>query len=269
MDGPQRHILELLQRDQPRAQAVVDIVVVVGHLIGEVGKLCLERGLLPLEEPPPQIAERGRIVARAMLEDALARLERQVQAVKAAVALFQPVHHQQALQVVLETAVRLHAIVERILACVAERRVAQVVRERDGLHQVFVQPQAARDRPGDLRHLKAVRQARAKQVALVVDEDLCLVFEPPEGRAVDDAVAIALELGARGGRRFGVHAAARLRRMRGVGSEMAFQVERRGRHIEAIVHRAIACGIRRPAPRSAAAAPHAAAWRADRHRVPW
>ena len=37
-----------------------------------------------------------------------------------------------------------------------------------------------------------MRQARAVVVALVVDEDLGLVLEPAEGRAVDDAVAVAL-----------------------------------------------------------------------------
>ena len=69
-----------------------------------------------------------------MLEDALTRLEREVQTVKAAVALFQPIDHQQALQVVLEAAIRLHAIVERILPGVPERCVAQVVRERNRLN---------------------------------------------------------------------------------------------------------------------------------------
>jgi Holliday junction resolvasome RuvABC endonuclease subunit len=48
-----------------------------------------------------------------------------------------------------------------------------------------------------------VGQAGAEQVALVVHEDLGLVFEPAEGRAMDDAVAVALELAPRQRRRLG------------------------------------------------------------------
>ena len=115
-----------------------------------------------------------------MLQDALARLEHQVQAVEGAVALFQRVDHAQALQVVLEAAVVLHAVVQRVLAGVAERRVAEVVRQRDRFDQVFVQPQRARDRAADLRHLEGMRQPRAEQVALVVQEHLGLVYQAAE-----------------------------------------------------------------------------------------
>ena len=84
------------------------------------------------------------IRARAVLEDALARLEAEVQPVEVGVALLQRVDHAQALQVVLEAAVLAHAVVQRVLPGMAERRVAQVVRQRDGLDQVFVQPQLPR-----------------------------------------------------------------------------------------------------------------------------
>ena len=56
---------------------------------------------------------------------------------------------------------------ERVLARVAERRVAEVVREADGLDEVLVQAQRARDRARDLRDLERVREPRAIQVALV------------------------------------------------------------------------------------------------------
>jgi hypothetical protein len=48
------------------------------------------------------------------------------------------------LQVVLEAAVPFHALVQGILAGVAERRVAEVVGQRNGLDEVFVQCQRAR-----------------------------------------------------------------------------------------------------------------------------
>ena len=98
------------------------------------------------------------------------------------VALFKLVDDAQALQIVLETAVGAHAIVERILAGVAERRMPQVVRQRNGFGEVFVEAQRARDAAGDLRHFKRVRQPRAKKIALVINEDLSLVFKAPESR---------------------------------------------------------------------------------------
>jgi hypothetical protein len=36
---------ELLERDQPRAQAVIDVVIVVGDLVGKVADLRFQRGL--------------------------------------------------------------------------------------------------------------------------------------------------------------------------------------------------------------------------------
>ena len=90
---------------------------------------------------------------------------------------------------------------QRVLAGMAEGRVAEVVRQRDRLDQVLVQPQRARDRAAELRHFERMRQPGAEQVALVVDEDLGLVDQAAEGRAVHDAVAVALELVARRRRR--------------------------------------------------------------------
>ena len=82
---------------------------------------------------------------------------------------------------------------ERLLAGVAERRVPEVVPERDRLGQVLVQLQRAGHRARDPDHLQRVRQARAVVVALRRDEHLRLVLEPAERLGVDDAVAIALE----------------------------------------------------------------------------
>src|SRR5690606_33654088 len=61
----------------------------------------------------------------------------------------------------------------------------------------------AADRARDLRHLDRVGEPRAVVVALVVDEDLGLVLQPPEGAGVDDAVAVALKAGARRALRLG------------------------------------------------------------------
>jgi hypothetical protein len=57
--------------------------------------------------------------------------------------------HPQAEQVVVEPAERLQALVERGLAGVSERRVPDVVRQRDRLREVFVEPQPAGDGAGE------------------------------------------------------------------------------------------------------------------------
>ena len=62
------------------------------------------------------------------------------------------VYHAQALQIVFKTAVPGHAGIERVLPGMAKRRVAQVMGQGDGFHQVFVQAQGARHGTAQLRH---------------------------------------------------------------------------------------------------------------------
>ena len=93
----------------------------------------------------------------------------------------------------VEAAVGRHLPLQLVLAGVAERRMAEVVRQRDRLGQILVQPQRPRQRPRDLRHLQRMGQPGAVVVALVRDEDLGLLLQPPEGGGMDDPVAVALE----------------------------------------------------------------------------
>ena len=51
--------------------------------------------------------------------------------------------------------------------------------------QVFVQVQGASDRAGDLADFEGMGQPGAEVVALVLEEDLRLVLQPPEGRGMD------------------------------------------------------------------------------------
>ena len=97
----------------------------------------------------------------------------------------------QALLVVIEAAG--HQAAEHALAGVAERRVAEVVAERDRLGQLLVQAQHLGDRARDLRDFERVRQPRAVMIAGRREEHLRLVLQAAERLGVDDAVAIALE----------------------------------------------------------------------------
>ena len=84
-------------------------------------------------------------------------------------------------------------LVERLLPGVPERRVADVVADRDRLGEILVQAQRPRDAARDARRLERVREPRAEVVALGIDEDLRLVAQTAERLRVDDPVAVALE----------------------------------------------------------------------------
>ena len=64
----------------------------------------------------------------------------------------------------------------------------------DSIRSSF-RPRARADGATDLADLDTVGQPRAVVVTLVIDEDLGLVLESPEGATVNDAVAVALVSG--------------------------------------------------------------------------
>jgi hypothetical protein len=93
----------------------------------------------------------------------------------------------------IEAAEILHAFVQRIFARVTERRMAKVVSERERFGKILIEPETPRERAGDLRDLKRVRQARSEVIALRGNEHLRLVLQAPESGRMDDPVAIAPE----------------------------------------------------------------------------
>ena len=127
-----------------------------------------------------------------MLRDPLPDLPGQVEPGERRVAVLEVLDDPEGLAVVIEPAVIGEALGQDVLAEMPERRVPEVVRERQGLDQVLVQTERARDRPPDLADLDAVGQPGPEVVALVIDEHLRLVLEPPERPAMDDPVAVAL-----------------------------------------------------------------------------
>ena len=194
----QRQIGEIGELEQRRAQAVVEIVVGVGDVVGERGDLGLGarvRGQFQIV-----LGAVARDVGRhpagqrpVVLDHALERLPGQVEAVELGVATLEEGDHPQRLGVVVEAALGLEHGIERILAGVAEGAVAEVVGERHRLGQILVEAERARRGTGDLRDLERVGEPGAEMIALVADEHLGLVLEAPERGAVDDPVAVALE----------------------------------------------------------------------------
>src|SRR5437763_1799394 len=85
------------------------------------------------------------------------------------------------------------ARIQRRLAEMPERRVAEVVPQTDRLHQVLVEPQRARDGARDLCDLQRVGEPRPVVVTLGRHEHLGLMLEPPERLGVHDPVPVALK----------------------------------------------------------------------------
>ena len=92
----------------------------------------------------------------------------------------------------------------------AERGVAEIVRQRNGFGEVLIELQRAGDIARNRRDFHRVRQPRAEVVAGAVEKDLRLVFEPAEGARVNDSIAVPLVLRAPFGRRLPVLAPARV-----------------------------------------------------------
>ncbi|MPL73151.1 Iron-sulfur cluster insertion protein ErpA [bioreactor metagenome] len=210
-----RQLAQVVLGEEPGAQPVVQVVVVIGTIVGHRRHLRLGRGV-GLELEIPLRVDLGQRIGQAravrhlvraalvgdhrpvMLGDALERLPGQVEPVEGGIVPLELGHDPQRLRIVVEAAILLHQHRKRILAGVAEGRMAEVMGQRHRLGQIGVQPERAGDRARHLRHLDGVRHPGAVIIALVLDEDLGLVLEPAEGRGMDDPVAVALERRAEG-----------------------------------------------------------------------
>src|SRR5262249_10481338 len=109
-----------------------------------------------------------------------------------------------------------------LLAGVAERGMAEIVSQRQGLGEILVESECAADRARDLRHFEGVGLARSIVVALVIDKDLRLVRQPAERGRMDDAVAVALKRRAHRVLWFRMEPPAALLRLRCVGCQIAW-----------------------------------------------
>ena len=133
-----------------------------------------------------------------MLDQAFQRFPGEIEAVEIGIAMLQLGHQPKRMGIVIEAANIRGDGVQRFLAGMAERRVAQVMRQRHRLGQIFVHRQAARQAARQLRHFQRMGQPGAVIIALMLHKDLGLVLEAAEGDGMDDAVAVAAVAGAGG-----------------------------------------------------------------------
>ncbi len=223
-----------IEIEKARAQPIVDVVRVIGDVVGDRRRLRLEAGEFGQREAlapvigPDRLGHAALAVAleraalgvherAVVLDEPLDRLLRQIEAVEIGVAALELGDEAQAVAVVVEAAVGRHASVEGVFAGMAERRVAEIVAERHRLGEFFVKPKGLGERARELRDLDRMGQTRAEVIALVVDEDLRLVREAAKRGRMDDPVAVALEIAAGRRGRLGVQAPARAGGIGGVG----------------------------------------------------
>ena len=157
-----------------------------------------------------------------MLNNALAHFEGQIEAGERGIFLLEGFNNAQGVQIVVEPIVMLpHQPVELGLAGVAARRVADVMHQRQRLHQVGIQSQRLRHRAADLRHFQGVGQAIAEVVGISPGENLGFVLQAAESASVDNAVAVAFVVVAVRVRGLRVAPALRLFHPHGVGRKLA------------------------------------------------
>src|SRR6516165_2775592 len=176
---------KLSEAEHAGAIAVIDVVIVVGDVVGERCELGFDRRVsVEREILLGAIAEDGlrrwlaHIAAHeraVVLDEPFERLPGEIESVEARIFPLKLGYHPQGLGVVIEAALALHDAIQSSLAGVAEGRMTKVMRKRQSLGEVLVDVQRARHRAGDLRYFEAVGQPRAVVIALVIDEDLRLV----------------------------------------------------------------------------------------------
>src|SRR5260363_211754 len=155
-----------------------------------------------------------------MFQNTFARFKAKIESVKTAVPLFEFIDHHQTLQIVFKAAVFAHACVERVLPGMAERRMTEIVRERNRFDERFIPAQIARDRTRNLRHYQAMREPGPEQISFIIDKNLRFVFQPSERSAMNTPDTVTLKFGARPRGWLRPLPAARLRRARRIRREM-------------------------------------------------
>ncbi len=85
------------------------------------------------------------------------------------------------------------ALVQRPLAGMAERGMAEVMGQRQRLGEVLIEAELTGQRPGDLRHFQRMGQPCAVMIAFMEHENLGFVLEAAEGGGMNHPVAVAPE----------------------------------------------------------------------------
>jgi len=190
--------------DQATFEGVFEVVATVGDFVGKIDGLGFERWL--------------GFSARKGVET-LANFVGEVEAIEFRVFDLELFNDAKALVAPTEATRILHELVEGVLDGMAERGMAEIPGEGDGLGEVFVEAEGTAEGTGEGGDLDGVGEAGTDVVAGAVEWDLSFVFEATKSGAVNDAFAVSLKFGAEVVRFFGVFAAEAFAAFGGEGGE--------------------------------------------------
>jgi hypothetical protein len=129
-----------------------------------------------------------------MFDDPFADTEREIESRKGDIALLEHSDNAKRVQVVIEAqTMPAHGFVEGPLTRVAERWMADVVDQRKGLGEIFIQAERASDGAGKLHHFDSVGEAAPVVVRVAMRKYLSLPGKAAKGPRMDNAGAVALE----------------------------------------------------------------------------
>ncbi len=95
------------------------------------------------------------------------------------------------MQIVIESLAMLaHPFIQLFLARVPERRMPDVVHQRQRLGEIGIQVQRPRHGARNLRHFQCMRQPVAEMIGKPRSENLRLRLKPPESPRMNDAIAV-------------------------------------------------------------------------------
>jgi hypothetical protein len=129
--------------------------------------------------------------------------------------LLQDIDDPQSVPVVFEgTAENAHLPIQFPFGDVSKGRMAEIVRQSEGLDVFFVELKCNSRGAGDLRNLDGMSEAISEMIAKASGEDLSFPFQPAEGAGMDNAVAVALKVVSVRMRRLRKFASAQIGRMK-------------------------------------------------------
>ena len=99
----------------------------------------------------------------------------------------------QGLRIVIEPAMGVQAGIQCAFAGMTERRMAEIVGQRQRFREVLIEAELPGQRTGDLGHFERVGEPGAVMIAFMEHEYLGFVLQAAEGGGMNDPVAIAPE----------------------------------------------------------------------------
>src|SRR5258707_1334682 len=86
-------LTKLAYGDKPGTQTIIDIVVVVGNLVGKICELRLQRRLLTVQKTFSYFPQFFGIFVGTMLQDSFTSFKAKIQAIKTSITMFQKINH--------------------------------------------------------------------------------------------------------------------------------------------------------------------------------